>query len=369
MLEPSWRQGRSPGADRRRHPARDLEETGLAIRLTRFLQLTQMLGQDGEHWVSPVWLAEVVMGEARNLEPDKAEAVAWFALASPPAPLGQAAREAIGRLAKLRRRLEVARRPMGIDRRARHRDAFLSALKTSPQLMGILNVTPNSFSDGGRHSDPAAAVARAKAMVAEGAAIVDVGGESTRPGHVPVPEDEELQAGRSRARGAASTSTRRSPSTPARRRSRARRRGSAPASSTTSGECSAIPAWRTPWRRPARRSSIMHNREQADRGDRHSRRRRALLRALAQPRGGRRRALRPDPARSRNRLRQDAAAEPCLHLESRSLPPLRRADPGRALAQIVHRRDHRRRGRSAPPRHARRRHDRAHARGFGVARA
>ena len=66
-----------------------MEETGLAIRLTRFLQLTQMLGQDGEHWVAPVWLAEVVEGEARNLEPDKAEAVAWFALSDPPAPLGR----------------------------------------------------------------------------------------------------------------------------------------------------------------------------------------------------------------------------------------------------------------------------------------
>ena len=76
-----------------------LEETGLAIRLTRFLQVTQMLGQDGEHWVAPVWLAEVASGEARNLEPDKAEAVAWFSLSDPPAPLGQAAREAIARLA------------------------------------------------------------------------------------------------------------------------------------------------------------------------------------------------------------------------------------------------------------------------------
>jgi dihydropteroate synthase len=82
---------------------------------------------------------------------------------------------------------------MGIDRRLRHRDTFLSALKTSPQLMGILNVTPDSFSDGGRHSDLTAAVARARAMVADGAAIVDIGGESTRPGHVPVPEDEELR--------------------------------------------------------------------------------------------------------------------------------------------------------------------------------
>ena len=76
-----------------------LEETGLTIRLTRFLQLTQMLGQDGEHWVSPVWLAGVVEGEARNLEPDKAEAIGWFALGHPPAPLGQAAREAIASLA------------------------------------------------------------------------------------------------------------------------------------------------------------------------------------------------------------------------------------------------------------------------------
>ena len=64
-----------------------LEETGLAIRLTRFLQLTQMLGPDGEHWVSPVWQAEVVEGEARNLEPDKAEAVAWFALSARRRPL------------------------------------------------------------------------------------------------------------------------------------------------------------------------------------------------------------------------------------------------------------------------------------------
>src|ERR1700728_1424790 len=82
---------------------------------------------------------------------------------------------------------------MGSDRRARYRDAFLSALKTSPQLMGILNVTPDSFSDGGRHSQLAAAVARASAMVADGGSILDIGGESTRPGHVPVPEDEELR--------------------------------------------------------------------------------------------------------------------------------------------------------------------------------
>ncbi len=82
---------------------------------------------------------------------------------------------------------------MGADRRISHRERFLSALKQSPQLMGILNATPDSFSDGGRHSDSAAAVTRAKAMVDEGAAIIDVGGESTRPGHLPVPQEEELR--------------------------------------------------------------------------------------------------------------------------------------------------------------------------------
>lgn len=58
--------------------------------------------------------------------------------------------------------------------------------------MGILNVTPDSFSDGGRWADPAAAVDRAREMAAEGAAVIDVGGESTRPGATPVDEDTEL---------------------------------------------------------------------------------------------------------------------------------------------------------------------------------
>lgn len=57
--------------------------------------------------------------------------------------------------------------------------------------MGVLNVTPDSFSDGGRWVDPGAAVAHGLEMVADGAAIVDVGGESTRPGAAPVEEDEE----------------------------------------------------------------------------------------------------------------------------------------------------------------------------------
>src|SRR5688572_6961031 len=58
--------------------------------------------------------------------------------------------------------------------------------------MGVLNVTPDSFSDGGRFSDLDAALAQARRMVGEGAAITDVGGESTRPGAAPAALDEEL---------------------------------------------------------------------------------------------------------------------------------------------------------------------------------
>lgn len=60
-------------------------------------------------------------------------------------------------------------------------------------VMGILNVTPDSFSDGGRFADAELAVAHALAMVEEGADIIDLGGESTRPGHEPVTADEELR--------------------------------------------------------------------------------------------------------------------------------------------------------------------------------
>ncbi|NLC68432.1 MAG: dihydropteroate synthase [Clostridiaceae bacterium] len=59
-------------------------------------------------------------------------------------------------------------------------------------IMGILNVTPDSFSDGGKYNTPGAALARAKKMVEEGADIIDIGGESTRPGFVEVDEEEEL---------------------------------------------------------------------------------------------------------------------------------------------------------------------------------
>src|SRR5258708_31436844 len=61
-----------------------------------------------------------------------------------------------------------------------------------PSVMGVVNVTPDSFSDGGMHFDADVAAAAARRMVEEGAAIVDVGGESTRPGSAGVTADEEL---------------------------------------------------------------------------------------------------------------------------------------------------------------------------------
>ncbi len=60
-------------------------------------------------------------------------------------------------------------------------------------LMGVVNVTPDSFSDGGKFLDPAAAVAHALSLVAEGADLLDIGGESTRPNATPVSEAEELR--------------------------------------------------------------------------------------------------------------------------------------------------------------------------------
>ncbi|HET7353983.1 MAG TPA: dihydropteroate synthase [Gaiellaceae bacterium] len=62
-----------------------------------------------------------------------------------------------------------------------------------PSVMGVVNVTPDSFSDGGVHLDPDVAVAAARRMVEEGAAIVDIGGESTRPGSASVSPEEELR--------------------------------------------------------------------------------------------------------------------------------------------------------------------------------
>ena len=62
-----------------------------------------------------------------------------------------------------------------------------------PLIMGVVNVTPDSFSDGGQHASSAAAISHGRRLAAEGAEILDIGGESTRPGAAPVPVDEELR--------------------------------------------------------------------------------------------------------------------------------------------------------------------------------
>jgi dihydropteroate synthase len=61
------------------------------------------------------------------------------------------------------------------------------------QLMGVINVTPDSFSDGGMFDDAASAIAHGRRLAAEGAGLLDVGGESTRPGAAPVPAEQELR--------------------------------------------------------------------------------------------------------------------------------------------------------------------------------
>jgi dihydropteroate synthase len=72
------------------------------------------------------------------------------------------------------------------------RPSFAGLPAGRPLVMGIVNVTPDSFSDGGDHADAASAIAHGKALIAAGADLLDIGGESTRPGSHPVPEAEEL---------------------------------------------------------------------------------------------------------------------------------------------------------------------------------
>ena len=81
----------------------------------------------------------------------------------------------------------------GRIRRAALRDSILEQASKRVLLMGILNVTPDSFSDGGAFFDSAAAIAQAQRMETEGADILDIGGESTRPGAAPVSAEDEAQ--------------------------------------------------------------------------------------------------------------------------------------------------------------------------------
>lgn len=77
-------------------------------------------------------------------------------------------------------------------RLSRPRPPFAGIAKPRPLIMGIVNVTPDSFSDGGDHAEAAGAIAHGKRLIAAGADLLDIGGESTRPGSDPVPEAVEL---------------------------------------------------------------------------------------------------------------------------------------------------------------------------------
>ena len=110
--------------------------------------------------------------ERRRIRLQRAVLTAWAERNAP---------DFIGEIAALSARLAAPRGPVcgiALDR---------------PRLMGVLNVTPDSFSDGGDHAAPEAAVAHGRAMAAAGADIIDVGGESTRPGARPPNEAEELR--------------------------------------------------------------------------------------------------------------------------------------------------------------------------------
>jgi dihydropteroate synthase len=95
-----------------------------------------------------------------------------------PAPLAEAARAQMTHVARPRGPLALGERTIRLG---------------EPQLMGVLNVTPDSMSDGGKHGDAAAAIDAGFAMTTDGAAIIDVGGESTRPGAALVWEGDEIK--------------------------------------------------------------------------------------------------------------------------------------------------------------------------------
>jgi dihydropteroate synthase len=80
---------------------------------------------------------------------------------------------------------------VALDRLSRPRPPLGSLSLDEPRIMGVVNVTPDSFYDGGRYARPEQAIARGAALLAQGAHILDVGGESTRPGATPVSESEE----------------------------------------------------------------------------------------------------------------------------------------------------------------------------------
>jgi 8-oxo-dGTP diphosphatase len=74
------------------------EEIGVDLTLGPMLGVTQMIGVDGQHWVSPIYRASILRGEPANREPEKIAAIGWFSLDAPPSPLAQGAKDAIAAL-------------------------------------------------------------------------------------------------------------------------------------------------------------------------------------------------------------------------------------------------------------------------------
>jgi len=74
------------------------EEIGVEVALEAMLCVTEMIGIDGQHWVSPIYRATIGKGEPVNCEPDKIAAIGWFPLDAPPSPLAQGAKDAIAAL-------------------------------------------------------------------------------------------------------------------------------------------------------------------------------------------------------------------------------------------------------------------------------
>src|SRR4051812_35473502 len=89
-------------------------------------------------------------------------------------------------------RLTSDRKALTLDAFAHPRPPYCAISAQSPIVIGVVNVTPDSFSDGGRFATTEAAVAHGIALAEAGAAIIDVGGESTRPGSAPIGADEEI---------------------------------------------------------------------------------------------------------------------------------------------------------------------------------
>jgi dihydropteroate synthase len=95
-------------------------------------------------------------------------------------------------LSELGGQLKLALRPQDLPPELRLKPGDLS-YANGPLIMGVLNVTPDSFSDGGLYSSPVRAIERAMEMLGQGAAVVDIGAESTRPGSSPVPPEVQIE--------------------------------------------------------------------------------------------------------------------------------------------------------------------------------